>query len=159
MLYWPKQAHQFSLLKTLYRNDTTTASNSIREAIDTLSDLHNRIGNLRAKYTESEMNTLNSASVTIRHNFIRLNIYLQEASATEHLQMPAYRLVDLFADIGGTFLLWMGVSVLTIVELFELIMALLLIPFGSETFIIGEKIDDKLTDDQDEEQNTSENMR
>lgn len=64
--------------------------------------------------------------------------------------MPAYRLVDLFADIGGTLILWMGVSVLTIMELFELIMTLLLIPFGSETYIIGEKMDDKVTAEQDE---------
>jgi hypothetical protein len=38
--------------------------------------------------------------------------------------MPAYGMEDLFADIGGTLGLWMGVSVLTVMELLELVVRL-----------------------------------
>ena len=54
-------------------------------------------------------------------------------SVVEYRQLPAYGLADLFADIGGTLGLWMGISVLTIMELMELIIRLLFLLFNSET--------------------------
>lgn len=50
----------------------------------------------------------------------------------EYRQLPAYGLADLFADIGGTLGLWMGISVLTIMELMELIIRLIGLVFNSE---------------------------
>lgn len=50
----------------------------------------------------------------------------------EYRQLPAYGLADLFADIGGTLGLWMGISVLTIMELIELIIRLINLLFNAE---------------------------
>ena len=66
-------------------------------------------------------------------NLLRLNVYLEDLSVVEYRQLPAYGLADLFADIGGTLGLWMGISVLTIMELIELIIRLVFLLFNSET--------------------------
>jgi hypothetical protein len=60
-------------------------------------------------------------------------VYLEDLSVVEYRQLPAYGLADLFADIGGTLGLWMGISVLTIMELMELIIRLFFLLFNSET--------------------------
>ena len=72
------------------------------------------------------------ASNMIRQNLLRLNVYLEDLSIIEFRQMPAYELADLFADIGGTLGLWMGISVLTVMELIELVCRLSMLVFSSE---------------------------
>lgn len=72
------------------------------------------------------------ASDEIRQNLLRLNVYLEELSVVEFKQLPAYDLADLFADIGGTLGLWMGISVLTMMELVELVLRLVFLLFDSE---------------------------
>ena len=73
------------------------------------------------EYNSQQLDNLREASTEIRQNLLRLNVYLADLSVVKHKQMPAYGMEDLFADIGGTLGLWMGVSVLTIMELLELI--------------------------------------
>ena len=88
---------------------------------------------IKQSYTLSEKEKAERASNLIRQNLLRLNIYLEDLSVVEYRQLPAYGLADLFADIGGTLGLWMGISVLTIMELMELIIRLLFLLFNSET--------------------------
>ncbi|BFZ08249.1 hypothetical protein BsWGS_11288 [Bradybaena similaris] len=83
-------------------------------------------------YSLSEKEMAKEASDLIRQNMLRLNIYLEDLSVVEYRQLPAYGLADLFADIGGTLGLWMGISVLTIMELIELIIRLISLLFNSE---------------------------
>ena len=119
--------------------------NFMHEAYTFLSELAN-LSHLMAKrndsrtedlleqsYTLSEKEKAERASNLIRQNLLRLNIYLEDLSVVEYRQLPAYGLADLFADIGGTLGLWMGISVLTIMELMELIIRLLFLLFNSET--------------------------
>ena len=87
---------------------------------------------LKQGYTLSEREKAERASNLIRQNLLRLNIYLEDLSVVEYRQLPAYGLADLFADIGGTLGLWMGISVLTIMELMELIIRLVFLLFNSE---------------------------
>ena len=76
------------------------------------------------EYNSQQLDNLREASTDIRQNLLRLNVYLEDLSVVKYKQMPAYGLEDLFADIGGTLGLWMGVSVLTMVEALELIVRL-----------------------------------
>jgi uncharacterized membrane protein len=69
---------------------------------------------------------------------VRLNVYLEDLNVIEFKQSPAYLIEDLFADIGGTLGLWMGISVLTIMELIELLIQLVLLLFNSEKKHTGE---------------------
>ncbi|CAG5119243.1 unnamed protein product [Candidula unifasciata] len=87
---------------------------------------------LTKSYSISEKEMSKEASDLIRQNMLRLNIYLEDLSVVEYRQLPAYGLADLFADIGGTLGLWMGISVLTIMELVELIIRLIGLAFNSE---------------------------
>lgn len=57
----------------------------------------------------------------IRKNFIRLNIYIQSLVIREYMQQGSYTFYNLFSDIGGTFGLWIGMSLLTWGEVLEFI--------------------------------------
>lgn len=57
----------------------------------------------------------------IHRNFVRVNIYLKNLVVTQHRQMQAYDWPKLFSDIGGTFGLWIGVSMITCCELIHLV--------------------------------------
>lgn len=145
MSYWPEEFYQLDLLKTLHEN-ANKSTDLVREALDTLttvifnySDSVNQ-GSYQ-EYSEADLLKISRATKIVRKNFIRLNIYLQDLSVTEHIQMPAYDLVNLIADIGSTLILWMGISVLTLMEVFELMMALIFLVFNSDTYVMGDKRD------------------
>lgn len=61
----------------------------------------------------------------VRKNFIRLNVYLKTLIIEETVQKGSYTFFNLFSDIGGTFGLWIGMSVLTWGEVIELFVHLL----------------------------------
>jgi hypothetical protein len=60
----------------------------------------------------------------IRKNFVRLNVYVQSLVIDEVVQKGSYTFFNLFSDIGGTFGLWIGMSLLTWGEVIELILHL-----------------------------------
>jgi hypothetical protein len=55
----------------------------------------------------------------IRKNFVRLNVYIESLVVDQIVQKASYSLFNLFSDIGGTFGLWIGMSVLTWGEVVE----------------------------------------
>ena len=57
----------------------------------------------------------------ITDNFVRVNVYLSDMEVEVQEQQPSYRLSNLFSDIGGTLGLWVGLSLLTVVELIQLV--------------------------------------
>ena len=61
----------------------------------------------------------------IRKNFVRLNIYLKDLIVAEIIQKRTYELENLFSDMGGTFGLWIGVSILSWFEIVEFFCKLL----------------------------------
>ncbi|XP_067683451.1 FMRFamide-activated amiloride-sensitive sodium channel-like [Haliotis asinina] len=140
--YWPLEFYQLNALQLLYGDKIN--QNFMHEAYTYLSNLANltklksdrndsRTENIiKQSYSLSEKEKTERASNLIRQNLLRLNIYLEDLSVVEFRQLPAYGLADLFADIGGTLGLWMGISVLTIMELMELIARLILLLFNSE---------------------------
>nr|URS64680.1 FMRFamide-gated sodium channel-like 3 [Malacoceros fuliginosus] len=54
-------------------------------------------------------------------NLIRLNIYISDTSVVKIMETEAYSLTHLASDIGGQLSLWIGVSIITMVEIIELI--------------------------------------
>ncbi|ESO95709.1 hypothetical protein LOTGIDRAFT_160261 [Lottia gigantea] len=139
--YWPLEFYQLHALQVFF--DTTIKQNFMHEAYTYLARLGNldhsmdpndtrRNEILQQSYNLSDKDQAERASNLIRQNLLRLNVYLEGLSVVEFRQMAAYGLADLFADIGGTLGLWMGISVLTIMELIELIVRLFLLLFNSE---------------------------
>ncbi|KAH3714687.1 FMRFamide-activated amiloride-sensitive sodium channel-like [Dreissena polymorpha] len=135
--YWPLEFYQLDALRNLYQN-ITISSILIREVSEKLNNLQARFEqymqeNRKEEYNQTDLDTLIRASTIVRQNLIRLNIYLEDLSVVEFKQMPAYELADLFADIGGTLGLWMGISVLTIMELVELLIRVSMLLCDSES--------------------------
>ncbi|ESP02955.1 hypothetical protein LOTGIDRAFT_111045 [Lottia gigantea] len=145
--YWPLEFYQLNILELLYNGSID--QNRLKEAYTVLSNLTKQESmkhesskekeNMEAGYSSQEREEADRASKLIRQNLLRVNIYLEDLSVVEFRQMPAYDLADLFADIGGTMGLWMGISVLTIMELVELVIRLILLMFRSETRQMPEK--------------------
>ncbi|KAH9494543.1 hypothetical protein Btru_042390 [Bulinus truncatus] len=140
--YWPLEFYQLSLLERFL--NYSDKEHFMTVAYDYLAELAKK-GQSEMARNDSNLDDLLSnsnssqdklkskaASDLIRQTMLRLNIYLEDLSVVEYRQLPAYGLADLFADIGGTLGLWMGISVLTIMELMELIIRLICLVFNVE---------------------------
>ena len=53
----------------------------------------------------------------VYNNFFQLNVFFRDMVVVEHMQEPAFTLVDFCCNIGGVFGLWQGVSLLTLLEI------------------------------------------
>ncbi|CAH2277308.1 amiloride-sensitive sodium channel subunit gamma-like [Pelobates cultripes] len=60
-----------------------------------------------------------------RDNVVKVVVYYQQLNYELIEEVPSMQLVDLFSSIGGLVGLWIGVSVCTVAEFFELILNLL----------------------------------
>ena len=58
----------------------------------------------------------------IRKNFIRLNVFLRDLVISKVMQKQTYEVQNLLSDMGGTFGLWIGVSILSWFEIMELLL-------------------------------------
>ncbi|KAH9494544.1 hypothetical protein Btru_042391 [Bulinus truncatus] len=139
--YWPLEFYQLNQLKSfLDRRNHSDKQHFMEKAYDILHNLSEEDRkHLMEKGPEvapllmrKQKSLAKDASDLVRQNLIRLNIYLEDLSVVEYRQLPAYGLADLFADIGGTLGLWMGISVLTIMELVELVTRLVGLMFNVE---------------------------
>ena len=61
----------------------------------------------------------------IKEHFLQVNVYFDELSYMEINDQPASDFVNSLATIGGALNLWIGVTFMTLVELFELLYNLL----------------------------------
>ncbi|XP_070552778.1 acid-sensing ion channel 1C-like [Ptychodera flava] len=61
-------------------------------------------------------------SSTFSGNIAKLDIFFQELSVTQIEQQEAYDIFGLLCDIGGALGLWLGGSILTVIEIFDIIM-------------------------------------
>ncbi len=67
----------------------------------------------------------------VRDSFYRLNVYFREPVVEVHTQVLNYNLADLAAGCGGILGLWVGVSILTIVQFLEFLGNMMNIVFGN----------------------------
>ncbi|XP_033126039.1 degenerin mec-10-like [Anneissia japonica] len=66
---------------------------------------------------------------TAQRNLVRFEVYFEDLSYVSISENPAYSWEGLFGDIGGTLGLYIGLSLLTVVEFFEFFMDILLLGF------------------------------
>ncbi len=50
-------------------------------------------------------------------SFYRLNVYFRESTVEQHIQVASFSFADLWSGIGGILGLWLGISVMTIIEI------------------------------------------
>ncbi|CAL1527011.1 unnamed protein product [Lymnaea stagnalis] len=140
--YWPLEFYQLEAAKIFTQRNETNRQQYIKVIYDVLKTIHDGNREYLLKHASNssfpdelrtqQKKTTKEQSDIMRQNLLRLNIYLEDLSVVEYRQLPAYGLADLFADIGGTLGLWMGISVLTIMELVELIIRLIGLMFNVE---------------------------
>ncbi|CAL1540641.1 unnamed protein product [Lymnaea stagnalis] len=58
----------------------------------------------------------------LREDFIKLNIYFEELNFEELEEQIDYEFTQLMSDVGGTIGLWIGLSILSIFELFHVLL-------------------------------------
>ena len=56
-----------------------------------------------------------------RDNFLNLNIFYKQLAVEEIIQQPAFELLSLFSEVGGSLGLLVGASVLSICEIIDFI--------------------------------------
>ena len=55
----------------------------------------------------------------MRDSFYRVNIYFRQSTVEQHSQVASFTFADLCSNIGGTLGLWLGCSVMTIIEIWS----------------------------------------
>ena len=55
----------------------------------------------------------------IKDSFYRLNVYFRQSTVEQHEQVPSFSIADLLSGIGGILGLWIGISVMTIIEIWS----------------------------------------
>ncbi len=65
------------------------------------------------------------ATDLIRKNFVRLNIFMSSLTVLQYQETPSYGEVKLLSDLGGIFGFWIGMSIMTWVEVIELLLHLI----------------------------------
>lgn len=122
LVQWPSTVHQFEVLKQ-FQEDRNANKSKLTEAFNTISMLidgqHKKPPSL-VNYTD-----ILFAKEVIRQNFLHLQVYFEDTSLTEHAEAPLYRASNLSKDVGLTLLIWLGVSILSLIEVVELIVWLL----------------------------------
>ncbi len=68
----------------------------------------------RTYYGISTQSALNTKWV--KESFYRLNVYFRESTVEQHIQVASFSLADLWSGVGGILGLWLGISVMTIIE-------------------------------------------
>ena len=61
--------------------------------------------------------SLDTLKTWTRKHFLRINVFANSRTVSVRKQIPMITLVDLMAQIGGCLGLWLGISVITVVEL------------------------------------------
>lgn len=129
--YYENKDSQFS---TLLCKDSCPAECELNVFDETLSfadfpstNYAYKLLNDKRGYFESIFETDNVSYDMLRKSISGVFIYFDETVVTEIEQSPSIVLVDLIANIGGTLGLFVGLSVLSIVEVIELAVNLILI--------------------------------
>ncbi|XP_077867543.1 uncharacterized protein LOC144356731 [Saccoglossus kowalevskii] len=94
---------------------TRTLSQSLWPANVHLKHLLKTIHSINPK-----TNDINDAA-KVSANLARLEVYFEELVYSVSTELPAYGVKDLLSDIGGTLGLYIGISIITVVEFMELV--------------------------------------
>ena len=71
------------------------------------------------KYEKEKLTMGNEALIAVKSTFGRFNVFFSELSMTVIEERPVYNLVSVVSNFGGLLGLYLGFSVLTILELVD----------------------------------------
>ncbi|XP_014662731.1 PREDICTED: degenerin-like protein asic-1 [Priapulus caudatus] len=81
--------------------------------------------NTGTNMTEEIIQILDTSLNIARNNFLKVNVYFQELIIYNITDVPAYAWENLMAELGGTFGLCIGFSLMTIMEFVELVVIII----------------------------------
>ena len=100
------------------------SQSSIASFWQTVLDDHPQRENLKAYHYYRDLRDQNTSVEELKswtHNhFLRLNVYVHSKTVAVREQIPIITLVDLMSQIGGCLGLWLGISIVTVIEFFDL---------------------------------------
>lgn len=73
-------------------------------------------------------------------NFLRLNVFISDTTVVKITETDDYNFIQLVSDLGGQLGLWIGVSVVTLMEIIELIYAIFRYVFLKKTKIVSSNV-------------------
>ena len=80
---------------------------------------------LEHKLLKSKYEEFNSSLDDVKQSIVNLNIFYDRLSFTEISEKPSFTFVDLVSNVGGTFGLFIGISLLSLLEMVEIIYEML----------------------------------
>ena len=102
-----------SCTEVIYSTTISTAKWPSKAAAKTLAAFHNTGYNS------------NATTDDIYENYLTLEVFFEDFSVNESIQLPAYDLNSFFSDLGGQLGLWIGASVFSLFEIIALVAELI----------------------------------
>ena len=113
---WPSPSEEFSLYQTYIKNT------KYAEAFD----FYSQIEKLMDKNMSAAVDMV-ASSTLIKKNFVKLSVVARNKNGvTEYRDIPAITFESFIGSLGGILNLWVGLSFITIIEIIDLIINLLL---------------------------------
>jgi len=116
---WPHISAQLSVYKT-FIEATTRFGNKF----DEYKYLHQSEFNTNQSAGEDLLQQLDQKGL-IRDSFLQLNIEFDDNSYIKQIDVEAFPIDALGAQVGGVLALWLGVTVMVIFEIFEVIVSVI----------------------------------
>ena len=98
------------------RTEYKTSLTNSHFAYEIYFDLINKISTLKSKYDDEDLSLK-----TIQEGIVKLNIYYESLAYVEMSESISMNLVSLFSSIGGFMGMFLGMSLMTLVEVLEII--------------------------------------
>ena len=118
--HWPCEDTTYSLTMS---HSQWPSKKSLDSFIDKVLAKHPKSENLKAYQYYKKLKSLNATKDEIHEwvssHFLRLNIYANSNIVSVKQQIPMYTQTDLLCNVGGCLGLWVGMSIITIVEFFD----------------------------------------
>ncbi len=102
----------------------------VKELLKVLSDNETDIFEIKDHPVEYQY--IQEATDQISNNFAQLQVYFEDLQVRVYKDVKAMNASTLFSNVGGTFNLWIGVTVFTVVELLEVVVRM----FENKTKVI-----------------------
>ncbi len=87
----------------------------------------------------------------VQDSFFRLNVCFKESTIEQHIQVASFSLADLWSSVGGILGLWLGISVMTIIEVFSFIFNSFFNCFKKKSVVGAQQCKDKRLNSQNGE--------
>nr|CAD2176509.1 unnamed protein product [Meloidogyne enterolobii] len=111
------------LLECIFNDVKNTSAQMLREFQRAMNDLQSSQTLLFRKELPEYLSNFEFGTKFVHENFAQINVFLHKMNVEHWRQEPTYSIWSFFCDIGATMSLFLGASMLTIIEVLYFVLS------------------------------------